>query len=285
MKSLKSYLNKYSADQIAKNEYYHKELINFFGDNIPEKYNQLYENCNLLDNEFILETLQTHDTKKLQDKLKKEYDNIEFEDYSGENKKSFYMILPDKYHIYDFKNDGGRLDADYNNIEKFNNILSFYNYYVSFTKKIKDKWTLFIEPRYSDNITSKIFNSHASIYHFTDGESAKSILKNGLRCKQGKYREFPERIFLWVTDKKLEDNLEHLYDFILKIGNRNKLYKNELSILQIRNNNKFDIYNDTAMKDEEAVFTYDNIPKEYIKEIKVNNLTYKNILNYLEDEH
>lgn len=280
MKNIKEFLNKYSADALSKNEYYHEQLIDFFGNDIPKKYNKLYENYNLLNNEFILETLKSHDSKKLQDKLQKEYKDIEFSDYSGDDKKSFYMILSNDYNVWDFYNDAKRLDADYDNIEKFNNILNFYNYYVSYKQKIDNKWSLFIEPRYSDNITSKIFNSHVSLYHFTDSKSAESILKNGLRCKKSKYREFPERIFLWATNKKLEDNLEELYKFILTVGNISKLYNNELSILKIKNNGKFDIYNDTAMTQDEAVFTYENIPSEYIKEIKVKGLTYKDICKY-----
>ena len=34
------------------------------------------------------------------------------------------------------------------------------------------------------------------------------------------------------------------------------------------------------MTQEEAVFTYENIPIEYIKEIKVKGLTYKDICKY-----
>ena len=46
MKSIKDYLKKYSPEQIARNKYYYDELINFFGNDIPEKYIQLYENYN-----------------------------------------------------------------------------------------------------------------------------------------------------------------------------------------------------------------------------------------------
>ena len=70
---------------------------------------------------------------------------------------------------------------------------------------------------------------------------------------------------------------DKIKDFILIVGNRPKLYKNELAILKINNDGKFDLYNDTAMKEDEAIFTYDFIPAKYIKKINVNGLTYKSL--------
>ena len=221
MKSIKEYLDKYTPDQIAKNSYYYEHLKEYFGNDIPSKYMNAYSNCNLLSNEYVFENLQTHDADKLKDKLKKEYgDDISFKDYSGDKNKSFYVILSDNLRIIDFSRKGGRLDTDFDNLEKFENILSFYNYYVSYTEKIDNKWCLFIEPRYSDNVTNKFKNY--SLYHFTDGKSAESILK-------------------------------------------------------IANNGEFDLYNDTAMKDDAAIFTYDFIPTKYIKKINVKGLTYKSL--------
>lgn len=276
MKSIKEYIDKYTPDQIAKNSYYYEHLIEYFGDDVPYKYMNAYSNCNLLSNEYVFENLQTHDTDKLKDKLKKEYGNdISFKDYSGNKNKSFYIILSNNLRIIDFSREGGRLDADFDNLEKFENILSFYNYYVSYTEKIDNKWALFIEPRYSDNVTNKFKNY--SLYHFTDNKSAESILKNGLRLKTSRYRDFPKRIFLYATKDKLEDIKDKIKDFILIVGNRSKLYENELAILKITNNGEFDLYNDTAMKDEESIFTYDFIPAKYIKKINVKGLTYKSL--------
>lgn len=276
MKSIKEYLDKYTPDQIAKNSYYYEHLKEYFGNNIPTKYMNAYSNCSLLSNEYVFENLQTHDADKLKDKLKKEYgDDISFKDYSGDKNKSFYVILSDNLRIIDFSRKGGRLDTDFDNLEKFENILSFYNYYVSYTEKIDNKWALFIEPRYSDNVTNKFKNY--SLYHFTDGKSAESILKNGLRLKTSRYRDFPKRIFLYATKDNLEDIKDKIKDFILIVGNRSKLYENELAILKITNNEEFDLYNDTAMKDDAAIFTYDFIPAKYIKKINVKGLTYKSL--------
>ena len=129
MKSIKEYLDKYTPDQIAKNNYYYEHLKEYFGNDIPSKYMNAYSNCNLLSNEYVFENLQTHDANKLKDKLKKEYGNdISFKDYSGDKNKSFYVILSDNLRIIDFSRKGGRLDTDFDNLEKFENILSFYTY-------------------------------------------------------------------------------------------------------------------------------------------------------------
>ena len=271
-----------SIDRGCKARYYIDEINEFYNNDIPDNIIELIEKGYY--ELYIDESLKSHDTQKLKDKLKKEYD-VEFKDYSGENKMSFYVILSNNLKIENFDRKYSLLNSDFDNIEKFENILSFYNYYISYSEKIDNKWCIFIEPRYSDNITDKIFNSHCYLYHFTDSKSAKSILENGLRCKEKKsYREFPNKIFLYATNKKINDDIKNICRFISKICNISNMSYYGLSILRIKNNRKFDIYNDTAMKEPEAVFTYTNIPKEYISEIKNTKLTYKEVCNYFKNE-
>ena len=281
MINLNDYINQefdVSIDRGCKARYYIDEINEFYNNDIPDNILKLIEKGYY--ELYIDESLKSHDAQKLKDKLKKEYD-VEFKDYSGENKMSFYMILPNNIKIENFDRKHSVLNSDFDNIEKFENILSFYNYYISYSKKIDNKWCIFIEPRYSDNITDKIFNSHCYLYHFTDSKSAKSILENGLRLKKSNYREFPGRIFLYATDKKIDDDIMNICVFIATVCNRSNLKTYGLSILRIKNNGKFDIYNDTGMKDKEAVFTYTNIPKEYISEIKNTKLTYEEVRKLL----
>ena len=284
MKSLEEFIqDEYdkSIDQGCKAKYYIDEIKEFYNNEIPDNILKLID-----DNKYefyIDESLKTHDTNKLKDKLKKEYgDNIDFFDYNGNDKKSFYMILSNNLRIIDFSRKGSRLDTDFDNLEKFENILSFFNYYVSYTQKIDNKWTLFIEPRYSDNITQEVFDRHYYIYHFTDKKSAKSILENGLRIKKSRYREFPSRIFLYITNKKINEDKENICKFISIICNRSNVYNYGISILKIKNNNKFNIYNDTSMKEKEAAFTYDNIPKEFISEVNIKIDYKQDICKYYE---
>lgn len=275
MKTIKDFLkdkhNPFDIEYWSKENYLLENINDFFGNDIPDIIKEKLKNDEYVD--YVYENLQSHDAEKLKKKLKKEYgDEIDFQDYSGKDKKSFVIIL-NSGNIEDFYNPGNINEK----IEKFNNILSFFNYYVSYNDEDRGRKYLFIEPRYSDNVTDEIFNSHKYLYHFTDKKSARSILETGLRIRKSTYREYPERTFLYATGKKVEDDLENVSKFILKVCNIHNIKRYGLSILKIENNGKFDLYNDTAMEEDEAVFTYQNIPYQYIKKVNVN-LTYNDLI-------
>lgn len=275
MKTIKDFLkdkhNPFDIEYWSKENYLLENINDFFSNDIPDIIKERLKNDEYVD--YVYENLQSHDAEKLKKKLKKEYgDEIDFQDYSGKDKKSFVIIL-NNGNIEDFYNPGNTNEK----IEKFNNILSFFNYYVSYNDEDRGRKYLFIEPRYSDNVTDEIFNSHKYLYHFTDKKSARSILETGLRIRKSTYREYPERTFIYATDKKVEDDLENVSKFILKVCNIHNIKRYGLSILKIENNGKFDLYNDTAMEEDEAVFTYQNIPYQYIKKVNVN-LTYNDLI-------
>ena len=46
MKSIQEYIHTYSIDQISNNEYYYKHLLEYFGDDIPNKYIDAYNKGN-----------------------------------------------------------------------------------------------------------------------------------------------------------------------------------------------------------------------------------------------
>ena len=96
MKSIKEYLDKYTPDQISRNQELYEQLIEYYGeDNIPDKYEELHNKCKL-SYKYIEENLKTHDTNKLKTQLIKNYgDEIdEFKDYKGDDKiKAFWIII------------------------------------------------------------------------------------------------------------------------------------------------------------------------------------------------
>lgn len=276
MKTIKDFLkdkhNPFDIEYWSKENHLLENINDFFGKDVPDTIKERLKNDEYVD--YVYENLQSHDAEKLKKKLKKEYGSeIDFQDYSGKNKKSFVIIL-NNGNIEDFYNPGNINEK----IEKFNNILSFFNYYVSYNDEDRGRKYLFIEPRYSDNVTDEIFNSHKYLYHFTDKKSARSILETGLRIRKSTYREYPERTFLYATDKKVEDDLENVSKFILSVCNTHNLKRYGLAILRIENNGKIDLYNDTAMEDNEAVFCYENIPYQYIKKVNID-LTYNDLIN------
>lgn len=200
--------------------------------------------------DLYYETLKTHDTDLLIKKLNDTYkDNISYIKYNGDTKYSFYIVM------------NNEIDTN-----KLNDILFFYNYIKSFERKINNKVHYFIEPFYPKDISKYIFENHLYIYHFTYKRNIDSILKNGLRCKKNSYRDFPERIYLYVTDKKITDDKDNVLRFIDKVLRTT----NDIAVFNIKNMYNIPIYNDTAMEEDNACFTYNNIDKSQIKLVDID---------------
>ena len=274
MKSIKDYIDKWQPSYKISNEYLYEEMKDFFGD-VSEEYITLYENNCLykIGFDYINENLKTHDYKKLQNQLLKEYGDYieEFKDYKGnDNIKSFYIILKSKFDnpLLSIKNVGKNTEE----VEKLFNILRFFNYQYSQWSFVDNKYCLYIEPIYSEDASEYFDKCHRQAYHFTYKKNVEGILKNGLRLKRGTYRKFPERIYIWATDKKhdINDNNKELLDFIHKILADDKLYLNDIGIIKVDlYHTNYPVYKDTAMKDKEAIFVYNNIPANLCKEIKI----------------
>ena len=282
MINIDEYLRSFTPDQIERNKYFYEHMLEYYDENnIPTKYIKLYKECRLNSFDYINENLQTHDYKKLQHQLLKEYDKYieEFKDYEGsDNIKSFYIVLKSqkqKYNLETSKFDNPLLsikDVSKNTkeVEKFFNILRFFNYQYSNWKFINNKYVIYIEPIYSEDASDYFDKCHRQAYHFTYKKNVKGILKNGLRLKRGTYRNFPERIYLWATDKKQDVNDENkeLLDFVRKIFGDDKLYLKDIGIIKVDlYHTNFPVYKDTAMKEKEALFIYNSIPAKLCKEV------------------
>lgn len=287
MKRLNDYIkniDKWQPSYKISNEYLYEEMKDFFV-NVPNNYVELYENNCLykIGFNYINENLKTHDYKKLQNQLLKEYEDYieEFKDYVGtDNIKSFYIILKNqkpKYNLETSEFDNPLLSVKHvskntKEVEKFFNILRFFNYQYSNWKFVDKKYALYIEPIYSEDATEYFDKCHRQAYHFTYKKNIEGILKNGLRLKRGKYREFPERIYLWATDKKkdINDDNKELLDFIRKIFGNDKLLLKDIGVIKVDlYHTDYPIYKDMAMKEKEALFIYNNIPASLCKEIKL----------------
>lgn len=248
-----------SKPELYEQEY--ESLLDLFNNEIPEEYIEKIKNGEFDD--FIIENLKTHNVKKLQDKIKKEFENkyiFSFEEtlnYDNEgkekyDKKSFYIIAREQII--------SKMSKD----EDLENLIKFYGYYIS---KTKDDYIL-VCPLYAESANNLVYKeNHGILYHFTTSNNDKSILKNGLRCKQGAYRKFPERIYLY-SKYNLDDSDT---EFINKVTDPFKRRKYGISIFKI-NLNKIgkdvSFYTDDYMDEDEAVYTYTNIPSECISKIK-----------------
>lgn len=135
---------------------------------------------------------------------------------------------------------------------------------------------MFIEPTYSKDMSKFIYGKcHGVCYHFTDNESAERILNSGLRIKEGTYKIFPRRIYLYATDKmdlRKEDPKE-LKEFIDTVTNNKKIQQHRLAILKVSLqdlSSYITVYSDTAMENSDnAFFVLNNIPASCIK--RINN--------------
>ena len=227
---------------------YKNVLLEYFGE---------FDKEVCLEEDYILDNLNTHDAEKLKSKIL-EISNVEFEDYLSGKIKSFSVLCASREDVISLIEN-----------EKFKNLIEFFNYFVS---EIKDN-RIFIEPVYSEDRSKYVFNDCKGIcYHITTNERAEKIMKTGLRTKRSYYRKFPSRIYLYATPKLSLVNDTHITDFVYKIANKLKAEREGgITIIRVNLNKCYNdvmrFYKDTSMRENEAVFTYNNIPTECLTKL------------------
>ena len=216
-----------------------------------------------LESFVVTENLKSHDAEQLQKKIKEYFPNYKFDFYSTLSKKSLKNKYDNKSFMIGLEDYGqmNKIKKD----SKFISLLQFYNYYI--TKEFYDSFV--VSPLYPENVTGQV-NKEKHLYHFTTGNNEESILKNGLRSKNGDYRYFPKRVYLYSTDKSItpknindDTNIEI---FVKKILNEFDIDEYGVTIFEIDKEklNNIDFYADDYMDEKESVFIYSNIPAEAI---------------------
>ena len=97
-------------------------------------------------------------------------------------------------------------------------------------------------------------------------------MKTGLRIKRSYYRKFPLRIYLYATPKLSLDNDTRIKDFAHKIVNKLKAEREGgIAVIRVNLNKCYNdimrFYKDTSMKEDGAIFTYNNIPPECLTKL------------------
>lgn len=262
MKNLKDYIIKENCNISShfKVEYnqecYLNSILEFFGDELPKDFNDNIKNITFKD--YILESLTSHDINLLIKKISTEYSDVKI-DFINAKEQSFNIIS----------------SIDLTKESKFNYMLEIFGFYVTFVKNINDKFNIIICPRYTKDANKIVYQqNHGKLYHFTASVNAAEIERLGLRCKKSTYRNFPERIYLYASDKHL-DKIQDIDKFIKKVISpfdirNNELYIYRIDLNKLKSKTYINLYTDDQMEEENAVFTYNNIPAECITRLNID---------------
>lgn len=260
MKGLTEYME---AKLFKKNDF--ALLEEYFCNDIPNDILKSYNEGIFNFNEWILESLKSHDIERLKSKIESEYHEY-IEDISIDNKQDKTGLLLVKFdNKYRYKIKGS---------QKFIDLMNFFNYFQT------DTWNGYfvLEPEYPDKCNDECKEKFKNKFiHVTTKEYANKILKTGLRCRESKpgYRKYSSRIQLkCVTSKK--DALDFAKDLkemrINSIDPDASLWENTCILGIDLYSLHYDIYRDHMYDDSEhCYFVKNNIPSKYIK------LLYKDI--------
>ena len=259
MKQLSDFIKEYKIYDAARHyqECYLNSMMDFFGDDLPEGFEESLINLEYKD--YILESLSSHDAKLLKNKLCAEFKDIERIEFLTDKEQSIWIISK----------------TDLTNDSKFNSMLEIFGYYVTANRTNGDLFSIAICPRYAKDAYDMVYKqNHGKLYHFTAGKYVGEIETKGLRCKKSSYRDFPERVYLYASDKHL-DKIPDIGKFIKTVVNPFDIKRYGLTVYRIdmnklKSNTYINFYTDDYMDEEAAVYTYNNIPAECITKIDVD---------------
>lgn len=257
MKTLKEVLENGCLDVQARALYNEKRFMKHFGDYwwmIEEDFKQEPFK------DYITEMLQSHDADKLikflQERVFTKIDkNIKV-----------YKETPGKLTniVIEFSNFVIGDCIEHN--KDFKQLLFYFNYYIT----LREKLIIKLEPKITDKADDFIYNKCCGmVYHITEKEKLESILKRGLRPKEGQnYRYFPEKIFLFATEnfkypKKRDEDLKKFAQSIQHTGS-----KYVVLLIRFPWNLHREIYCDKSLDGNYAYYTFDDIPPQLIKVYK-----------------
>lgn len=213
----------------------------------------------IIDNKFpdiVKENLNSHDWKLLSKKLLKEFpkyfEKVYIEGSEKDEKTPFGMLVKDESIIQGVIDD-----------ERVKAVLDFFNYFYTQTSRFNKRVMLF-EPKYSKKVNDLLKYSTIA-YHVTTNNKdnrVRSIKTHGLKPMHGSYREYPDRIYMYIPYD--EDPI----DAIRFLISMKRIDKEEAYIFKINLDGWHgDLYNDSIVDDGQCVFTYSSIPAKMIEDV------------------
>ena len=259
MKQLSDFIKEYKIYDVSRHhqECYLNSMMDFFGDDLPEEFKESLINLEYKD--YILESLTSHDVELLKNKLQTEFTYIDRIEFLTDKEQSIWVLSK----------------IDITQDPKFKSMIEVFGYYVTLKRHAGDLFSIEICPRYAKDAYDIVYKqNHGKLYHFTAGRYVGEIETKGLRCKKSSYRDFPERVYLYASDKHL-DKIPDIGEFIKTVVNpfdtkRYGLTVYRIDMNKLKSKTYVNFYTDDYMDEEAAVYTYNNIPAECITKIDID---------------
>lgn len=231
--------------------------------------NEVIEKVKDISSDYMLEMLNSHSVDKLVERIKKEkYEEVKYiTRIKNTNDNTLLKNEESKDGVSILVNDK-KQGISLSKNDTFLNIIEYFNYYISqlYHDDKNDYWFVMLEPRYSKRIKDIKERNYGKAYHITTQENYELIKLRGLRTtNNNKYRYYPERIYLILPNTSNKKEIEDLIYNVINIKNRNNYLVLEVNIRNMNGNFYEDVTMDTNK--EHYIYTYENIPKELIKDI------------------
>lgn len=233
------------------------DLLEYYDNSIPQ---YIADKFYYPLSEIIQENLDSHNYQELENKLLSKFSNNinDFSTYTGKgDKKSFVLNVKDTSIVDD---------------NEFNSLLDFYNYYV---RKVNKRYSqIIIAPIFSTKVTDYVWDTaHGKGLFFLPKSDIDNVLKVGIRPKGVVSTGLPKRFFMYATSENI-NNIDKtvISTFVDKLSKYKMMSKSNIGCIHV-DLNKFENgrsivwYKDNLMTEEEAVFTEQPIPAEYLSKI------------------
>lgn len=257
-------LNGYTKENIS------EHAIQFFYDrnwsNYPNRSFEIFQNN-------LYETLTSHDVNSLINKLNKEFKDVilNIEKISNKDSKALpiSIFVKKDNNILSTESSKNLKLLDNESSNKFNDILDFFNYYITMIKDNKENFEILLEPIF----TNKIDNKNVKyIYHITKRSKVQEIKLLGLRPQvgitpeNGGYRYFTKRMFFVTDENGNEQLIKDLKDELKDLELDNKSINKKYTIIRIDiSKYNIDLYKDTASESKNSIYVHIPFRKELLE--------------------
>lgn len=217
-------------------------------------------------NDIIGEMLNSHSVTKLMSKLRENF---------PQDILSIYKVSQDEEVEGTELKDGVCIEVDDDSFvktEKFKNIMHYFNYFYTQTNEGKDRKYVLLEPHFSKKVNVEERN-HAWAFHMTTEDEIDNILKHGLKAKGSRhkekkgidpYRYYPERVYLILPHSSDKSYVRNKIEEVIRMKGKEDFIVLKIDLHHIKDS----FYEDVTMPSkEDYIYTYQDIPSYYIKDI------------------